>query len=126
MDPHRHTRVSESLREELEELLNYEMADPRIGGVSVTEVHVATDYRRAVVRLALQGTKAEQDQTLKAINHAKPFIKSQLADRLQLYKTPDLEFSADLSADLAAKAPKLLKRLRKGRPKDLPADPPTQ
>lgn len=118
MDPHRHQRVTETLREELEEILNYELTDPRIGGVSVTDVHVASDYRKAVVRLALEGSAAEQERTMAGINHAKPFIKNQLADRIQLYRTPELEFTADLSADLAAKASKVLKRIRRGRPKD--------
>ncbi len=117
MDPHRHQRVTETLREELEEILNYELTDPRIGGVSVTDVHVASDYRKAVIRLALKGSAAEQQSTLDGINHAKSFIKNQLADRLDLYRTPELEFTADLSADLAAKASKVLKRIRRGRPK---------
>ena len=51
MDPHRHQRVSESIREELEEMISFELADPRIGGVMVTEALVSPDYRRLLLDL---------------------------------------------------------------------------
>ena len=55
--------------------------------------------------------------TLEAINHAKQFLRHQLADRLQLFHTPDLHFEAAIPASLGAKAPQILKRMRRGRPK---------
>ena len=117
MDPHRHERVAEHIREELEELMGYELSDPRVGSVSVTEVLLSPDFRRVNVRLALRGTPDEQAQTLLGLEHAKQFLKHQLTERLQLYRTPELYFEADLPADLAAKAPQILKRIKRGRPK---------
>jgi ribosome-binding factor A len=117
LDPHRHNRVSEGIREELEELIGYELTDPRIGGVSITEVLLSPDFRHVGLRLSLQGTAEEQAQTLLGLNHAKQFLKHQLTERLQLYRTPELHFEADLPADLAAKAPQILKRIKRGRPK---------
>lgn len=118
VDPHRHERVSESIREELNELINYELTDPRIGGATVTEVLISPDYRHAHVRLALQGEAAEQKQTLEGLEHAKSFLKMQLSERLDLFKTPDLHFDADMPAPISAKAPQLLKRIRRGRPNE--------
>ena len=120
MDPYRHERVSESIREELDELIAYEMSDPRVGSASVTEVLISSDYRKAVIRLALIGTAAEQAATLEALNHAKAFLRRELSERLQLFKTPELHFEAALAADLAAKAAKILKRIERGRPKPDP------
>lgn len=117
MDPHRHERVAESIREELEELIGYELTDPRIGGVAVASVVVSPDYRQAHVLLTLEGTAEEQTQTLEAVEHAKQFLRHQLADRLQLFHTPELRFEAALPATLAAKAPQLLRRMKRGRPK---------
>lgn len=88
VDPHRHERVAESIREELEELIGYELADPRVGGVSITEALLSPDFRHAHIRVSLQGTPEEQEQTLAAINHAKPFLKRELTDRLQIYRMP--------------------------------------
>jgi ribosome-binding factor A len=117
VDPHRHDRVSESIREELDELIGYELTDPRIGTATVTEVHISPDYRHAHVRLALQGDTVEQKNTLEALEHAKSYLKNQLTERLQLFKTPELYFDADMPAQIGAKAPQLLKRIRRGRPK---------
>jgi len=118
LDPHRAERVSESIREELEELIGYEMSDPRVGSASVSEVHLSPDFRHAHVQLILRGSAEEQAATLGAINHAKQFLRHQLAERLQLFRTPDLHFEAALAADLGAKVPNILKRIRRGRPRD--------
>ena len=117
MDPHRHERVAESIREELEELIACELADPRVGVATITETLLSPDFRHAHIRLSLEGTAQEQEQTLAGINHAKPFLKRELTDRLQLYRMPELHFEPDLPASLAAKAPQILKRIKRGRPK---------
>jgi len=72
--------------------------------------------------MVLQGTPEEQAITLKAIEHGKQFLRHQLTERLALHRTPDLHFEAALPAYLAAKVPQLLKRIRRGRSKDHPAD----
>jgi len=123
LDPHRHERVSESIREELDELIAYEMSDPRVGGATVAEVLLSQDYRKAVVRLALVGTAEEQKATLAGLNHAKQFLRHELTERLQLFKSPELHFEAALAADLAAKAAKILKRIERGRPRDIKKSP---
>ena len=93
------------------------MSDPRVGSATVAEVLISPDYRKAVVRLALVGTAKEQKATLEALNHAKSFLKHELTERLQLFKTPELHFEAALAADLAARAAKILKRIERGRPR---------
>ena len=122
MDPYRHERISESIREELDELIAYEMSDPRVGSATVTEVLISKDRRKAVVRLAMVGTPQEQADTLAALNHGKQFLRHELTERLQLFKSPELFFEAALAADLAAKAAKILKRIERGRPKDRPPE----
>jgi ribosome-binding factor A len=117
LDPHRTERVSEIIREELEELIGYEMSDPRIGSASVVEVHLSPDFRHALVTLLLSGTAAEQNATLEALSHAKQFLRHQLTDRIQLFRTPELHFEAALPAHLSARAPQILKRIKRGRPR---------
>jgi len=93
------------------------MADPRVGSASVSEVHLSPDLRKAVVSLVLGGTEVEQAATLEAVRNAKQFLKHQLTERLQLFRTPDLSFEAALPAKLGARVPQLLKRIKRGRPK---------
>jgi ribosome-binding factor A len=118
LDPYRHERVSESIREELEEIIGYEMSDPRVGSATITEVHLSPDHRHAHVSLVLQGNADEQAATLEALNHGKQFLKVQLSERLQLFKTPDLHFEAALPGDLGSKVPQILRRIKRGRPRD--------
>jgi ribosome-binding factor A len=118
LDPHRNERVSASIREELEELIGYEMADPRVGSASIAEVHLSPDHRHAHVSLVLLGTAKEQADTVDALNHAKQFLRYQLAERLQLFRTPDLHFEAALPGELGSKAVQILKRIKRGRPRD--------
>ena len=117
MDPHRAERVSESIREELEELIGYEMSDPRVGSVTITEVHLSPDFRHAIVSLILAGTVEEQSATLEALHHAKQFLRYQLAERLQLFRTPDLHFEPALPPGLGEKVPQILRRIKRGRPR---------
>jgi ribosome-binding factor A len=122
MDPHRSERLSEALRLELEELIGYELTDPRIDVASVAEVLITPDGKQARVRLNLNGDRAWQEQTLDALDHAKGYIKRELAHRLDLFRLPDIRFEAALSADLPERVGQLLKRVRRARPRDEEAE----
>lgn len=118
MDPRRSERLSEALRSELEEILQYELTDPRIDVANVAEVLITPDGKHARVRLNLNGDRAWQEQTLDALDHAKGYIKRELARRLDLFRLPDIRFEAALSAELPQRVESLLKRVRRGRPRD--------
>lgn len=118
MDPRRSERLAESLRSELEEIINYELDDPRISSVAVTDVILSPDGRKAHVRLAVSGAAAEQAGCLRAVETAKGFIRHRIGERIELYRLPDLYFDSDLPPDMRAKAPALLRRIRKGRPRE--------
>jgi ribosome-binding factor A len=118
MDPHRSERLSEALREEIDELIEYEMTDPRVGGISVTDVIVSPDLKKAQVRLAMPPDEDARKDALAALEHAKSFLRRELAARLQVYRIPDLYFAPDLSTALTGRVESLLKRVRKGRPRE--------
>lgn len=118
MDSHRSERVSEALREELGELIAYELSDPRIGDAVVTEVLVSPDKRHAQVRLHLESAPAQQRETIKALEGARHFLRRQLAERLNLFRVPELHFESDSSGDGTGRMEYLLKRIRRGRPRD--------
>ena len=118
MDPYRSERVSEALREELDELIGYEMSDPRVSGLTVSQVLLSPDLKRAEVRLGMPPDEEARKLALQALDHAKGFLKRELALRLQLFRIPDLHFSADLSVTLTSRMEHLLKRVKKGRPQE--------
>ena len=118
MDPRRSERLSEALRSELEEILQYELTDPRIDVANVAEVLISPDGKQARVRLNLNGDRAWQEQTLDALDHAKTYIKRELTHRLDIFRLPEIRFEAALSAELPQRVDSFLKRVRRGRPRD--------
>lgn len=122
MDPHRTERLSEALREELAELIAYEMSDPRVADVTVSEVIVSPDKRHAHVRIGLT-TGGDSNEALEALDHARGFLRRELAQRLETYRIPELHFEPDVSVSLGPRMEGLLKRVRKGRPQPTTPDP---
>jgi ribosome-binding factor A len=116
MDPIRLQRVSEQIREELTELIEYEMNDPRAEGVTITDVHVSPDGRRARVMISV-AEAADREPAIAALDHARAYLRTQVAQRLALHRTPDLQFELD-SVVNPEHLNRLMKRIRKGRPKE--------
>jgi ribosome-binding factor A len=117
MDARRSERISEALREELEELISWELSDPRIECAGVAEVLVSPDGRSARARLILPGDAESQKATLEALSHARGFIKRELAQRLDVFRMPELQFEAAVGSELGPRIHSLLKRVRRGRPR---------
>ena len=118
MENHRAERVSEALREELGEMISYELSDPRIGDVTITEVLVSPDMKHAQVRLHLTNEATQQQQTLHALDGARHFLRRQLTERLNLFRVPELHFEVDIVSNVTSRMEHLLKRVRRGRPRD--------
>jgi len=115
MEPHRSERLAESLRNELDEILNYELKDPRLTSVTVTEVQLSPDHKKAHIRLAVEGSAEEQAACLQALEKAKGYIKILTAERLDIYRLPDLYFDPDLDPAVRDRATAILRRMRRGR-----------
>jgi ribosome-binding factor A len=115
MDEHRVQRVSEAVREELSEIIGFEMSDPRLAAVDVTEVHVSPDSRHADVKVEITGDEREQEQALAALDHARHYLRHELARRLNLRRIPELHFTANRLSDVAGRVELLLKRAKKKR-----------
>jgi ribosome-binding factor A len=118
VDNHRTERVSEALREEIGEMIAYELSDPRIGDAVVTEVLVSPDRKHAQVRLHMSDKLDEQKETIRALEGARHYLRRQLAERLNMFRVPELHFEADVSSVVTGKMEHLLKRIRRGRPRD--------
>ncbi|HVW83541.1 MAG TPA: 30S ribosome-binding factor RbfA [Bryobacteraceae bacterium] len=111
MDEHRSQRVSEAVKEELGELIGFEMDDPRVATVSVTSAEVSPDMRHAHVKVAMDADQTKQ--ALAALEHAKNFLRHELAARLNLRRIPELHFSADSHPDADSRVEFLLRRARR-------------
>src|ERR1035437_8566870 len=115
MDEWRTLRVSEAVREELAEIIGFELVDPRLLPVDVVEVRVSPDARYAHVKVAARGDEREQDQAMAALEHARHYLRHELASRLSLRRVPELHFERDKNPDADTRIEFLLKRARKSR-----------
>ena len=101
----RNDRVSEQMQRELAYLLQFEIKDPRVKGVTITEVQVAGDLSHAKVFY----TAAGPDEALqKGLEKSSGFLRSQLAKSMLLRTVPQLHFSYDQSLDYGTKMSQLI------------------
>ncbi len=113
----RHTeRLAEAIREELDEIVNYELADPRIEGVNIAEVLLSPDARHARVLVSFSGGEDAGARALVALERAQHHLRRVLAQRLAVYRIPALRFEPELGPGPGSKGRRLLRRVRKGRP----------
>jgi ribosome-binding factor A len=117
MDSHRTERISAVLLEELSEIISYEMSDPRIGSATVTAVHLSPDFRHAVIQVGFDDPQ-EAEGAIAALNGARSFLKTEVTRRLGVFRVPDLHFESDVSVALGDRMQHILKRVRRGRPRD--------
>jgi ribosome-binding factor A len=118
MDERRTLRISEAVREELAEIIGFETDDPRLLAVDVGEVHVSPDGRHATVRVTIRGAEREQKASFDALDHARHYLRHELARRLSLRRVPELHFEADSGAEAEDRLERLLQRARKTRGHD--------
>lgn len=106
----RTTRVNELLRAEISELLLREVKDPRVsrGMVTITEVQVSPDLRRATVFVSHLGTQEERADALEGLQHSAPFMHRELMHRLKMRNVPDLTFRFDPSIERGARLTELI------------------
>ncbi len=115
MDERRTLRVSEAVREELSELIAFELDDPRLAGVAVSEVHISPDARYAHVKVSVEGGEDQQDQAITALEHASQYLRTALAHRLSLRRVPELHFEPDRNTGVDSRIDFLLRRARRSR-----------
>jgi ribosome-binding factor A len=102
-------RVADALQELIAGLLLREIKDPRIGLVTITGVKVSADLRHARVYFSCLGDETQRAQSLRGLNSASGFIRSQVARQLNLRVAPQIAFEFDASLEQAERLSRLLK-----------------
>ncbi|PYS76957.1 MAG: 30S ribosome-binding factor RbfA, partial [Acidobacteria bacterium] len=90
------------IREEVIQIVGYELDDPRVESVTVTDVRVSENLRDASIYVTAAGTEGERAAALKALRHAAPYVRRQLSILLNLKYTPELHFVRDAVEESAA------------------------
>ena len=115
-------RIDELLRQEIGAIIAREIADPRIGFVTITDVETTPDLRHAKVWVSVIGSEDERKAALTSLTHAMPFIRHQLGSRLRIRRIPELHVRPDDTLERGSRILHLLNELEAGTdPADLPA-----
>ena len=111
----RSNRVAEQMKKELGEIIGRKIKDPRVGFVTVTDVAVTGDLQQATVYITSLGNDRERAETLKALEKASGFIRSEIGSRIRLRRTPEIMFEFDSSVAYGNKIDELLRSLHEDK-----------
>ncbi len=111
----RRERLSAQIVRELSDILQTEMRDPRLGFASITDAEVSKDLRHAQVYVSILGTPEEQRETMELLHHATGFLRTKLAERLQIRHVPELQFKHDRGIERGTRVLQLLRQIEAER-----------
>jgi ribosome-binding factor A len=92
-------------------LLQKEMSDPRLSGVTITEVKMSPDIKNAKIYFTCQGGEKSKEAVVAGFGSAKGYLKRTLAKQLGLRYMPELKFFYDESFDYGERIEKVLKSI---------------
>lgn len=107
-------QLDELFRQEIAEIVTREVADPRIGFATITDVETSPDLRHAQVWVSVIGQPKERDTTIEALGRAMPFVRRELGHRLRLKRIPELHVRLDDTAERGTRVLRLLHELEEG------------
>lgn len=120
MSHSRPERVADQIREEITVLLSRHVQDPGIGFVTITRVKVTADLQHARIFYTVIGPEGRENteakkETAKALVRVNPFLRRQIAQRINLRRAPELEFFYDETIADAHRMEELLLEVREER-----------
>jgi ribosome-binding factor A len=107
-------QLDELFRQEIAEIVARDVADPRIGFATITDVETTPDLRHAQVWVSVIGKPEERDTTIAALGRAMPFVRRELGHRLRLKRIPELHVRLDDTAERGTRVLRLLHELQEG------------
>ncbi len=112
MPNRRQLRINQLIRNEIGNLLRHETDDPLLGSlISVTDVQVTQDLQKAKVYVSTLDEGPEAAAIMQRLAKAARFFRRELAERLNLRHTPELEFIHDPSIARGARVLQLLREI---------------
>lgn len=107
-------KIADLIRQELAQLLERDVKDPRVGFATVTLVELSGDLRTARVLVSVLGDEKQKEQSLEGLRAAQKFLRHQLGQRLSLRYTPEITFHLDRSQEYDQRIEELIRRSRSG------------
>lgn len=106
-------RVAEAIRQEVSKIILYELNDPRIASITVTNVETSPDLKTAKVLISILEDKVPQKTVMKGLEWARGHIQGEVATRLKMRHTPAIKFCIDESTKKSLRVLKLIDEVTK-------------
>ena len=119
----KNNRINGEVLRELSSIIRDDVKDPRIDPLlTVTRAEVTPDLQFCKCYVSSLGTDEQLTESIEGLKSAGGFIRRELAHRVNLRKTPELQFVADRSMEYAIEMSMKIEALAKagGMPKDEP------
>jgi len=107
----RQQRTAEQIQYILSELLQRNMGDPRLQGVTITEVKIDRELQHADIYVNALGDESREGEVLAASQHAVSYLRRELAQRMQMRTVPQLHFRWDPTLAHAEEVNRILDNL---------------
>lgn len=88
-------RMSDRIRQILSELLLREVSDPRLQGITITEVTLDPELMFADIYVNALGDETRHDDVMQGLKRAQGFLRREVGKRIRLRNTPELHFHWD-------------------------------
>ncbi|MHA3225349.1 30S ribosome-binding factor RbfA [Globicatella sulfidifaciens] len=109
----RHGRVKQEILREVNRILMREIKDPRVEGVTITDVDLTGDLQQATIYYSTLSDKAGARQKEQAgLEAVTGIVRSELGKAIKLYKVPELKFERDTSVDYGNRIDALLDKIK--------------
>ena len=106
-------RTADTLKEEIAQIVGYELEDPRLTMVTVTDVRLSADKRAARVYVTVAGDENEHTEALAALKHAAAYVRKQLGLSLNLPRIPEIHFVRDRVEEEGERVDQLLQEIER-------------
>jgi len=115
-------KAAQAIREVVGTSILRDLMDPRIQNVTVTNVEVSRDMRRARVYVSVMGDEKKQQLCLYGLQHAAGFLQSKVAKRIDTRYTPVLKFVLDMGVKKSIEINEILQSVLPDQDEDQVAD----
>ena len=105
-------RISEQIQRELAQMLALEVKDPRVKGVTITQVEVTADLSHAMVRYVCHAGYAGQADADAGFRSVNGFLRHGIAERLSIFKAPQLRLEYDKTFEEGTRLSALIDQAR--------------
>ena len=108
----RQDRVESIINKNISEIIQFDLKDPSVGFVTITDVKMTNDYSYAKIFVSFLGQDNRQKKGLETLNKAKGHIRSLLAKKISIRKVPQLIFVLDTTLEKANKIETIIRKTK--------------